>query len=268
MPQSILKPEAVENMRPFFVGRDEPNYSAGQIIPTYTMMHGARAFFIWSRNPTANADNLSDLWFGPLDEQGGCQRGTEGLMTYGIFDGGDDYYWEGASTTNYHFYGSLSAVAWVRFDADALGGITTVFSRWRTGTNNRSYWLYKNANDVLVFSISVDGTNVTTVTSTLTVTSDVWYFVGIRHTASTEMAIWVSNPTTKKLNEDLNTTSIPASSFPTGAAEFNIGARNNSAGVHTDYLFGDIALLWLGAYATPYPQIWNAYQLARPLLSL
>lgn len=265
----LLNPELIKNLLAHFVGRREPNYNIGQLYSTYALMHGARHLFWWGRNLSSNVIALGDYLSNIIYTDAGTPtRGVDGLLSYGVFDGANDYYWGSSANTYTQFYSDLAFVAWVRFGAGSLGNVSTVFSRWRTTTANRSYFVRKNASNVLQFSVSGDGTTEISVTSSLTLVADQWYFIAGRHTASTELAVWVSNPTTKKLVQDVNTTSIPADSFPTGAAEFNIGARNSGAGVHTDYLAGRLGLLWLGAYATPDVQIWNAYQLARPLLGL
>lgn len=266
----LFAPDLVKNLLAHFVGRREPNYNLGQIYSTYLMMHGARRLFLWSLQSEANSTALVDAFYqggGGILAAGSPARATEGLMTYGDFDGVDDFWWEGATATKNQFYGSMAVVAWVRFASLPVSDAALV-SRWRTATANRSFFLYKNSSHKMVFSVSGDGTNVATVTSDEVLVANQWYFVAARHTASSELAIWVSSPTTKKLVSNTNTTSIPADSFPTGAAELNIGARNSGAGAHTDYLPGDLGLLWLGAYATPDVQIWNAYQQARPLLGL
>lgn len=243
------------------------NANTSRILSTFILMHGARRMFLWNRHPEAAATTLVDVFSTAASLSAGSPgRATEGLMTYGEFDGVDDFWWDGASTTANHYYGSMAMVAWVKFDSDCLGSSASIASRWRTATANRSYWLRKNASDALQFSVSGNGTAEASVTSSLTVVADQWYFVAARHTASSELALWVSNPTTKKLVKDTNTTSIPANSFPTGAAEWNVGARNNGAGTHTDYLAGQLALLWTGAYATPEAQITNAWLESRKLL--
>lgn len=240
-----------------------------KVLSTYTLMHGARRLFLWNLQSEAASTVLVDALYqsgGGILAAGTPSRAVEDWLTHGVFDGVDDHWWEGASGTKNHYYGSLAVVAWVRFASGSLGNTATVISRWRTATANRSFFVRKNTSDVLQFSVSGDGTAEVSVTSSLTVVADQWYFVAGRHTASSELALWVSNPTTKELVQDVNTTSIPANSFPTGAAEFNVGARNSGAGVHTDYLTGDMALLWTGAYATPDAQIANAFRVARPLL--
>lgn len=254
----------------WFPRKTDPGFALSQIYSTYAMLNGARQFFWFGRNYQTNALNLVDyLGAIPYLVAGTPTRGTENLLCYGNFDGVDDFHWIGAPTNYTQFYNYLSFIAWVKFNPASLGAISAVFSRWRTATNDRSYYVRKTAADKIQFSVSGNGTTEISVTSTATMVADQWYFLAGQHTPSTELALWVSNPTTLRLDKDLNTTAIPADSFPTSAAEFNIGARNSAAGVHTDWLNGKIALLWLGGgWPLPAAQLNQAYQIARPLLGL
>lgn len=235
-------------------------------------MHGARRLLAFSRQPTTNSLNLSDLLLGGTtgdNRVGSPARGVEGLMTYGIFDGVDDYY-SGNTNENTYPY-SLTIIAWVRFHADAIGVGSTmgIHTFWRTSTAARAFNLRKNSSDELEFLISNDGTTEYSVVSTEIVVADQWYFVAAQFVPSTALHLWLSNPTTKKLDKNSNTTGIPAGIVaPVPAGQPVTGARNSGAGTYTDFLKGDIMLIWTGGHeaATPEIQIWNAYQLARPLL--
>lgn len=247
-----------------------------KVISTYTMMHGARNLFLWNRDNSALSEAqevLVDQFLltgTGLDIQGEtagiATRGLDGYLTYGVFDGVDDYYWTGSSDARLRFNQNFTAIAWVYFDAASLGAISSLVSIWRTATPNRDYLLQKTAADQLEFRISSNGTDEYAVLSSLVVAANQWYFVAARFASSTELAIWVSDPATKQLVKDTNASGIPVSKFYNTTANFGIGARNSAAGVNVDFLAGRMGLLWQGAKATPDNQIENGFRVARPLL--
>ncbi|NUM46003.1 MAG: hypothetical protein HUU38_14955 [Anaerolineales bacterium] len=248
--------------------------AAARVFSTYALMHGARMLLAFNRQPTTNILYLSDLLYAGdtgYIRRGGAERGVEGLFTYGIFDGVDDFYIGNINHSSYYY--SLTIIAWVRFHADAIGAGSTmgIYTFWRTSTAARAFNLRKNANDKLEFLISNDGTAEYAVESASAVVADQWYFVAAQFDPNVALHVWLSNPATKRLDKSSNSTGIPAGIVaPVPAGQPEIGARNSAAGVDTDYLKGDIGMIWTGGHvaATPEPQIQNAFRVSRPLLGL
>ena len=189
--------------------------------------------------------------------------GYQGLAPYIAFDGTGDYL-SRTDTANLDISGTetiydpsvrgLTFGGW--FYRSVAGTEHSLISKWNTYlTNQRSYMLYVNSSDQVVFSVSTDGTSVVSVTHTETIATNQWTFIAGRFKPGSELKIW------KNLTARTNTTGIPASIF-NSTANFNVGAyANGSLGLFT----GRASLCFLSAmYLNDY-FITNFYHQTRAL---
>lgn len=264
MSTSILQPEAVDNMRAFFPDRREPNYAIGMVVSTYVMLHGTRKLYLPSiTNGNTNPLQLNSIATGgTLAVTSTPVYMTENFISFYRYDGVDDMHSASGGLSDTRFAGVVSLLAWVRFDADAMGNNCAIISKWRPATNLRCFILLKNSSDKAEFIISSDGTNEFNVVSTQTIVADTWYFMAATFQASTAINLYLSNPTTQKLDKDTDTTSIPAALFDT-ASPLMVWMATDPL---TMFTAGDGALFYHSGQTIPDYQIQSAYQIARPLL--
>lgn len=101
------------------------------------------------------------------------------------------------------------------FWSDSIATQYGLIGKFLATGNNRSYWLQFFSSQGS-FSVSVDGTAVTSVAVGSGLVSATPYFVCGRFTPSTELKVWVNEQT------NINTTSIPAS-LAVKTADFTMG---------------------------------------------
>lgn len=170
-----------------------------------------------------------------LANPGPAQYAYNNLAPLCSFDGSSDYLWvadnadhdiignEGYVTTNSN---GLSIGGWFQFNALAPANAKGIIGKWDATAGDRSYMLYIDTGaSVARFVVSSGGAAVTaSVSSTLTLSVETWYFIVGRYDPSTEVSITVNGTQ----NEDISTTTVPATLY-NGAADFNIMSLNNGA---------------------------------------
>jgi hypothetical protein len=183
-----------------------------------------------------------------LDNNDASLFGYTNLIPWVEFDGGADFL-DSADTgaggeldftgTEAYISSSLRGLtigAWVYF-ADAASADEVIMAKWDGGGNQRSYRLARDAAGTLSFSVSVDGTAVTTVTSTgTTIPATTWTWVVGRFDPSTELKCFIN------FDEFTNTTSIPASIFDS-SADFTIGRADDPS----DWMDGRVSMAFAAA---------------------
>lgn len=232
-----------------FIKRNEPGNLLGNIISTYQALPGLRGFW-----PMSSVDENGDVY--DLAMQGRTLTNTNtvtfsntNFLPFAEFNASTNYLTR-ADEAGLDITGNLTFGCWARFNA--TGSFEALFNKYLSTGNQRSYTIFKNSSDLAVCSISVDGTAVTTLTSTSTFAQDTWGFIVGKFTVLTSLDVWLND------EKSTNTTSIPASIF-NSTAPFRIG---ESSGGYTN---GDVALAFLCAYALPDNMITNLYQLTRIL---
>jgi len=112
----------------------------------------------------------------------------------------------------------LTVGCWVKVDATpgVVGGLVTIYGV----ATQRSFALFWNSSNQVVFGVSGDGTVVTNVNSSPSAV-DVWAFVVGRFTPSAEVAVIVNGTKTA------TTISVPASAF-NSTQPFEIGRISNN----------------------------------------
>ena len=208
---------------------------------------------LWTFTSRDESDNVRD--FGGQDRTLTNNNGAplnelaNNNMWYTEFNGTTQYY-SRADEAGLDITGNLTMGGWFRFDAAS----TLSFLMGKASTSNLSYWFSRTATNVIQANVSSNGTTQTSVDSG-TVTTSQWYFVVMRYTPSTELAVFLNNTKTT------NTTSIPASIY-SGSGTFTIGAYVTGP---AQYLDGSAALCFLTASPMSDASIQNLYFRTRPL---
>lgn len=126
---------------------------------------------------------------------------------------------------------SLSISAWIKHDSSTPStdeGIFTKFINDSGYTNKRAYALVWQSDNKLRFSVSSDGSAITSVITTGALTANTWYHVVAVYTASSKLEIYVNGAI-----NNTNSTSIPASLYASNAPvyignHFNLRATNST----------------------------------------
>lgn len=178
-------------------------------------------------------------------------------VPYCDYDGTGDYHARasenglqvsGAETIYASAVRGLTMAVWLY--STVAGTNQGLASKWNATGNQRSYRIIKTSGNLADFSVSSNGTAVTTVTSTGTLTTGTPHCIVARYTPSTELAIWLDGV------KDTNTTAIPASIFNTSTAAFEL-ARYDAGTLLTGRIFAAVLAanawpddlcqaLWLG----------------------
>lgn len=186
----------------------------GDVVGSYLALPRLRG--LWTMGAADGSDNVNDISGGARHL---TKNGTVSLPTYNGFVPYADY----NGTTGYHsrateaaleITGVMTMGGW--FWSDSIATQTGLIGKFLAAGNQRSYWAQFFGSNFL-FSVSLDGTAVVTVTHTATLLTGAWYFCVARYTPSTELKVYVNNVAVT------NVTSIPASIF-VSTADFTIGA--------------------------------------------
>jgi hypothetical protein len=192
--------------------------------------------------------------------------GTPTVLQYGItpyhdFIRANTQYYQRADEAGLDITDVLAFWTWVRFHAESTGVIVQYYSKWySTIVNQRAYWLWKDAGNILYFQISRDGIAVTSVNDGgANYVQDTWLFVAGRFTPNTELTLFIGNGKTGKLNPYTNVAAIPPNIF-NSSEPLEVGRGNR-----TNHLDGAMALWGLGAYNCNDTDIFSKFHQTRPL---
>jgi hypothetical protein len=168
----------------------------------------------------------------------GVRFGVSGLATYADFCAAEKVYFTRADEPGTSIVDAITLGCWCWFDAESTDAETGLISKWLEAGNLRSYVLYKNADNDFVFSISNDGTNVTTIDdAAVNYTTSKWFFVVGRLDPNNSLDVFVNGLWYS------NVTSIPNDIYDSTEA-FEFGRYNR-----TNYLDGRMCQAFLCAYA-------------------
>ena len=243
-------PEMVDILRADFQARYEPNFAWVNAMSAFQMLPGLRGFW-----PMSGYSSLAAI-ANALD-YGGAQRhltnNGPAVLTYSnlipvlYFDGTNDYL-SRADEAGLDILGNEAYIAttvqgltmggWFRFSTLPVGAIKGVIGKWDTGGNDRSYLIYiNNGTSSPTFDISNGGAATSaTVTSSVTMSQDGWYFIVARFDPSTEINIIVNN------TETTNAVGIPATLF-NGAASFEIFSYNLGLAASRNHGYASLCFL-------------------------
>jgi len=224
--------------------------SLGSVIGSLMGLPRLRGF--WPMGSANQNDDVSDLsgQARTLTKNGTISLPVyNSVVPYADFGGAATDFFSRADESALDITGVLTMGGW--FWSDAIATQMGLMGKFLAAGNQRSYWMQFFGSNLL-FSVSVDGTAVVTVTHTTTLLTGTWYFCIARYTPSTELKVWVNDVAIT------NTTSIPASIF-NSTATFNIGAFDG--GIVP--LNGRSALNFLCASALPDSLLTRLFQESR-----
>lgn len=148
-----------------------------------------------------------------------------GLVSYLDLDGTGDFFhlntqpdMDLGDGTDAHIDSSVVGATfglWVWLDSVAAG-TKGLLGKWNATSNQRAWLLWVDG-ATPKGSVSTNGTAVVTVTSSVTLSAGQWYFIVVRFTPSSELAIFVNK------TKSVNTTSIPATLMSGNSANVQVG---------------------------------------------
>ena len=176
-----------------------------------------------------------------------------GFLPYLDFDGTTGYL-SRADEAGLDIVGTLTLGGY--FWVDSGAGIGSLIAKYSTVAAQRSFFLRYTGSNAFQFGVG-DGVTDTTVTSSVVVEVNRWYYVVGRFSPSAEVTIFVNEAKTA------NVTSIPGAIVASTAA-FEIGRLNATNG---QYLDGRAAVPWLSATTLTDEQINHLFSRTRKFFS-
>lgn len=192
-----------------------------------------------------------------IPKTGNCGINDMGLVTYYEFASSQLCYLSRADEAGISVTGELTFGCWILMNTLCRGKVTPVMGKWYSGGDQRSFVIYKAANDSMTLSISADGIAVSATVNDggANFQSDRWMYVVGRFTPSTELALFVDG------NWYRNTTAIPATLFD--STEQLEVARYD----HYYYLDGGVCHAFLSAMALDDAEIEANYYHAKAMFN-
>jgi hypothetical protein len=176
------------------------------------------------------------------------------MKTYVDFIRANSNYLSRATEDALAIHHNLTLGCWVWFDEESTDNETGIISKWVESWSQRSYVLYKNASNEIVFSVSHTGADSFSVSNSgVGYAENQWFYVVGRFTPQSELKLFVNGWWFS------NTTSIPVDIYNSSSA-FEIGRYNAS-----NYLDGRVAQAFLCAYSVPDRFVCSMYSHSKAL---
>lgn len=235
MVMQVRNNEMVDILRADFQARYEPNFAWKSAASALLGLPGLRG--AWSAAVVGAVGELNDIsgHGGHLALNGNptFRYLTSGLIAWCEYDGTGDYH-SIPDNARYDIIGNetyinsavrgLTIGGWFR--PTETGTLERLMCKWTAGAGNRSYTLNYTVGDAFQFTISNDGTNTFTVTSTAITPVNNWYCVFGRFLSATpELNIYVGQAS--GWTAITNAVGIPATIFNSNA---NFVVAANSGG--------------------------------------
>lgn len=185
-----------------------------------------------------------------LFHNGPTLRGNKGLVPYMQYNGINNYSYCRAG--DYAGVNGFTLGFWC-YSNFFSGQLASVY---KTGGN--AVWRIDGNSGSPYLAVSEDGLHETTVTTTVTVANNTWFFLGARYNPSQELAIWINDVKT------VETVSIPASLFVTSVPYFVLGSDSDFS-VFVEMRLSSFFFTW-GILADVYLN--SAYALGRNLFNV
>lgn len=247
MVEQIRNDDQIELQRGDYFARNEPNAAWSHAVSDHQLLPALHAFWPTSAHHDTHvnvyADDIACGYDLTLNNTPLFQLWNLGLPPCIRFNVPGSNYLEHPDDGQFDILGTeahvltaqrgLALGGWFRWiDRTGQQGL---MSKWTSIGNQRSYRIYKNAAHAIIFEISNGGAAVdATVTSSGTVSNDIWYHIVGRFIPGTAMDIYIDAVRT-------SAATAVASIFHSNAV-FNV-ARSNA----TDHFYGYASLLWLAA---------------------
>lgn len=240
-----LNTQNINNLRPIFQPRDEPNFAWKSAVSATLALPGLRGF--WPMSAVGVAGQAIDLQgLGNHLVRNGGDFGYDGIVPLIDYNGVNEYHniTDAASANAFDVLGTeayiepvkqgLTIGGWFKFDDDPPAAFEHLIGKWAAAAN-RSYSLIRLVGTQIRFRI-FDGAATTFATTTATTTSDTWYHcVGRFDTTLGDVFVY--------LNSVEVVTVVAVASINNGAADFTIAASSTPG----DYLDGQASLCWICA---------------------
>lgn len=251
--------EQVELLRADFFARREPNAAWSHTVSDHLLLPGLHCFWPTSAHHDTHqavyVDDIACDYDLTMTNTPVLQLWSLGLPPCVQFTAANSQYLTYADDGQFDILGTethiiaaqrgLALGGWFRFSA--LANLQGMMSKWISVGNQRSYRIYKDAANHIVFEISSLGTAITAVavTSAGTVAADTWYHIFARFVPSTAMDIYIDAvPTTLAVG-------VPASIWHSNAA-FAVGRTDgaNYANMYASLMHLCASSCWDGNAAT------------------
>lgn len=244
-----LNAESVDLMRPFFVGRNEPNFSWQISVGSHLFLPGVTGFWPGSvqgngvtpdatgngQTMTLNTVTLTNIGIAPCFS---IPNTTSYLNTAdGVLN----------SPTSAMFF-----TCWMRFSS--LGATQGIINKWGAA-GQRSFKFYKTSSNGFTWENSADGTIVTGLNSSGSlVVADTWYHLAINFSTAGGIDYWINNV--------LRGSTGGGSAIFDGTADLELGRATNGG---TDGLRGYMSLPTFGLTTMPEIYFNTMYQYEKAL---
>ncbi len=258
----VVRGELVQGLGAYLVSRDEPGYALGSTVGAYQLLPGLRG--VWPMSSINSGGDVYDLsgQLRTLTQTGAPTLGyatTLGLGPCLTMDGSTQWLHrndEGGLAIT----GAMTCGLWFRLNDLVSPEVDRhLLSKWVATSNQRSWSLYVDeADGYIEADITTDGSTVKAVLNDDETFANCWYFVAMRFTPSTELALFVYD------EKWVNITGIPATIYDS-TAPLEIGSIGHGGTID---LNGKVSLAFLCAYALSDAEINQLYYLSRPLFGL
>ncbi len=252
----------VNLLRSDFQGRYEPQFALANAQSLFTSLPGLRGLWFMS-GTDSNGDVFDISGVGKtLTNNNIVTFDNDSLVPYGQFIRANSKYLERVDEADLDISGTeafivdngLTLGGWFRHDS--TGAVAQGYLTKWGDTPNSAYFLIKNTNEQVVFSMSDDGTNVSNVFSAV-ITAGVWRFCVGRFIPSSEVAVFVNNVKV--------TAATARASIFNSSANFRVGSTN---AVTTRFLDGRAAFCFLCASALPDFMISNLFHQTKAMFNI
>lgn len=245
-----FRPEAVENMKPFYIGRNEPNYSWQTAIGSHLFLPSVTGFWPGSiqgngvtpdltgnaQTMTLNTVTLTNIGMAP------CLSIPNTTSYLNTADGALN------SPTSAMFF-----TCWMRFNS--LGATQGIINKWGAA-GQRSFMFYKNSSDGVTWENSTNGTATAPVLSSFNnlIVVDTWYHLALNFSTADGIDFWINNV--------LVGSTGGGSAIFDGTADLELGRATNGG---TDGLRGYLSLPTFGLSTMPEIYFNTMYQYEKAL---
>lgn len=240
--------------------------AVGLVWPIYYLLPETRGIWSMSAIDESQGSRDSSGHNRHLTGSGTPTFGVDNYLPYAEYNGSSQYH-TAADAGALDITGNLSIGGWFYFN-NAAGSDESMFGKWTTTANQRSYGLRRDTDGTIEARVSVNGTAEIVQASTDTPAASTWFFCAMRYIPSSELSVFIGLHATPgaALAEDLNVTSIPAS-LNNGSSQLSVAVRE-VGGVKAAYADMRASMLFLCAASISDDHLNMLYAQTKPLAKL